>query len=100
MKTIIFAVILIFVAATTSCEKSAVTQTKAPPGPDPVTVLEEQVATERQLREEAQAKVEEETTVRNRWQMATLGLAVVALIGFFGGTAIGSRGRYHANVPS
>ena len=98
MKTIICAVILILVAATTSCEESAATQTKTPHGPDPMTVLEEQVATERQLRTEAEGRVEKEAAARDLWQLATLCLGIVTVLAFVGGTAIGTRGRDHAST--
>lgn len=98
MKTIACAVILILVTATTSCEKSFASQPKSPPGPDPMAVLEKQVAAERQLRTEAEGRVEKEAAARDLWQMAALGLATLTLIAFFGGTALGSRGRHHAAI--
>ncbi len=97
------AIVLILLAGSvlTSCEQSTATVPFIlPPGPDPVTVLEEQVESERQLRKDAEAKIDEEETIRGHWQLATLGLAVVTVISFFGGTAIGSRGRHHASATS
>lgn len=98
MKTIACAVILILVTATTSCEKSFASQPKSPPGPDPMAVLEKQVAAERQLRTEAEGRVKKEAATRDLWQLATLGLGVVTMFAFIGGTAIGSRGRHHAAI--
>ena len=100
MKTITCAVILLLVAATTSCEESPASQPAAPPGPDPVELLERQVATERQLRAEAEGRVEKEAAARNLWQQAALGLGVAAVLAFFGGITIGTRGRYHASATS
>ena len=100
MKTIACAVILILVTATTSCEKSNASQPKTPPGPDPMEVLEKQVAAERQLRAKAENRVEKEAAARDRWQLAALGLGAVTVFAFFGGTAIGTRGRNHASVTS
>jgi hypothetical protein len=100
MKTIACAVILILVTATTSCEKSNASQPGIPPGPDPLKVLEKQVAAERQLRTEAEGRVEKEAAARDLWQLAALGLGVVTVLAFIGGTAIGTRGRYHASLTS
>jgi hypothetical protein len=100
MKTITCAVIIILVAATTSCEESIASPPKKPPGPDPVQVLEKQVATERQLRTEAEGRVKKEAAARDLWQLAALGLGVVTMFAFIGGTAIGTRGRHHASVTS
>jgi len=105
MKIIItITVILLAGSMLTGCDQSTASVPFTPPGPDPVTVLEEQIEAERQLREEAQAKaekaearVEEAATGKGNWQLAALGLSVLAVLGFFGGTAIGSRGRYHAS---
>ena len=100
MKTITCAVILILGATTSSCEKSFASQPKTPPGPDPMEVLEKQVTAERQLRTEAEGRVEKEAAARDLWQLASLGLATLTIIAFIGGTAIGSRGRHHATVTS
>ena len=100
MKITTCAVILLLVAAINSCERSPVSQRKTPPEPDPVTILEGQVATERELRTEAEGRVEKEATSRDLWQLAALGLAVVAVFAFIGGTAIGTRGRNHASSRS
>ena len=82
-----------------SCDKIPATQ--APPSAvDPVTVLEDQVASERQLRAKAEAKAEKEAGSRGTWQLAALGLAVITVIAFVGGTAIGSRGKRHADTLS
>lgn len=100
MKTIACAVILILVTTTTSCDESHATQSHVPPGPDPVKVLEEKVETERQLRQEAEALAAEQAAGRGNWQLASLGLCLFAVAAFIGGTAIGTRGRYHASVTS
>ena len=67
---------------------------------DPITVLEDQVAAERQLREKAETRTEHEAGSRAAWQMAALGFAAVTVVAFVGGTAIGSRGKRHADDPS
>jgi hypothetical protein len=77
-----------------SCDKSIGKQN--PPNVDPVTVLEDQVASERQLRAKAEAKAEQEANSRGAWQLAVLGLGVITVVAFVGGTAIGSRGKRHA----
>jgi phage tail tape-measure protein len=80
-----------------SCDK--IPGTQAPPSAvDPVTVLEDQVASERELREKAEAKAEEEAGSRGAWQLAALGLSVITVVAFVGGTAIGSRGKRHADT--
>lgn len=101
MKTkIVIVLILLAGSLLTSCEQSTATVPFTPPGPNPVTVLKEQVESERELREQAELKTEEEATNKENWQLAALGLAVVTVIAFFGGTAIGSRGRHHASSTS
>ena len=125
MKTIItIALVLLTGFMLTSCDKSkAGSRRTQPPQPqqrisDPVAVLEDQVESERQLRkeaeakagnaeakaeakvEEAEAKVEKSAINKGNWQLIALGLSVLVILGFFGGTAIGSRGRNHANTTS
>lgn len=101
MKTTITVIIVLLLGAMlTSCDELHASVPVTPPGPDPVKVLEERVESERQLREEAEAKVEQESIVRGHWQLAALGLSILGILGFFGGTAIGSRGRGHASIPS
>ena len=100
MKTILSFIILALVLITTSCDKPGPIESSTPSGPDPLTLLEEKMETERQLREEAEAKVEEEITNKSHWQLAAIGLSGLAMIAFFGGTAIGSRGRHHASATT
>jgi hypothetical protein len=82
-----------------SCDKFIGKQ-EPPSAVDPVTMLEDQVASERQLRAKAEAKAEQEANSRGAWQMASLGLAVITVVAFVGGTAIGSRGKRHADTLS
>ncbi|MGJ8644705.1 MAG: hypothetical protein ACSHX9_14960 [Luteolibacter sp.] len=99
MKTIITTVLTMLAGLTLiSCDESHATKTSTPP--DPVTVLEEKVEMERQLRVEAEVRADEETSVTDLWRLASMGLATLTLVAFFGGTAIGSRGRHHAAVTS
>jgi len=112
MKTIITIVFVLLAGLMlTSCDESTggAPPPPAPPGPNPVTVLEVQVESERQARQEAEAKaekaeakVEEATVGKGRWQLAALGLAVITVIAFVGGTAIGSssRGSIHESATS
>jgi hypothetical protein len=81
-----------------SCDKFIGKQN--PPNVDPVTMLEDQVASERQLRAKAEAKAEQVAKSRGAWQLAALGLAVITVVAFVGGTAIGSRGKRHADTLS
>ena len=69
-----------------------------PPGPDPVAVLEEKIEAERQLREKAEALAAEQAASKDNWQLASLGLGLFAVVAFFGGTSIGTRGRHHAST--
>ena len=85
-------------ALLTSCEKPNTSQASKPEPPDPVEVLQNQVAAERQLRQDAVALAEEEAASKELWQLLALSLAVITLFAFFGGTAIGSRGKRHADT--
>ncbi|MGJ8644157.1 MAG: hypothetical protein ACSHX9_12175 [Luteolibacter sp.] len=101
MKTIITTVLTMLAGLTLiSCDESHATKTSTPPDSDPVTVLEEKVEMERQLRVEAEVRADEETSATDLWRLASMGLATLTLVAFFGGTAIGSRGRHHAAVTS
>jgi len=80
-----------------SCDKFPARQAPSS-AVDPMTVLEDQVASERELRTKAEAKAEEEANSRGTWQLAALGLAIITVVAFIGGTAIGSRGRRHADT--
>ena len=103
MKTKIITITLILLAGSmlTSCDTSKASESSTPLGPDPVKVLEKQVQSEQQLRKAAEGRAEEASAVRDLWQLATLGLGLLTVVAFFGGTAIGSRGRHHhANATS
>jgi hypothetical protein len=101
MKTIITIVLMLLTGSMlTSCDRSNATETSTPPGRDPITVLEEKVEVERQLRAEAEALASDETTSKNNWQLASFGLGLFAVLAFFTGTSIGTRGRYHADLAS
>ena len=108
MKSMVITIVLILLAGTmlTSCDESKATKTTeapetfTPPGPDPVKVLEKQVVSERELREAAEGRAEEASSAKDRWQLSTLGLGLLTVVAFFGGTAIGSRGRHHASSTS
>ncbi|MCH7225091.1 hypothetical protein [Haloferula sp. A504] len=120
MKTIINTVLLLLTAfLLSSCDESSGGAPPPPrsPGASPVSVIEDRVKAERQLRQQAEAKVEEAkaevqeaeakvekaTMGKGRWQLAALGLAFVTVIAFVGGTAIGSSSRgesSHASATS
>lgn len=94
----ILALVLLSVSST-SCTLHA-DEPAGPPPPDPVQVLEAQVEQERQQRLEAEELASTEATYRRRWELATVGLGIVALLSFFGGTLLGSYGRRHASLQS
>ncbi len=100
MKKLILSIVLLgFVAAgTTSCKLDAddLPPASATALPDPVKVLEGRLEGERELREEARDQAARETVLRERWQLAALGLGVLAVATFLVGTSIGSRGKRHA----
>ncbi len=100
MKTIITIVLILLAGFTlTSCDETNATESFAPPpGPDPVAVLEEKIVAERQLREKAEALAAEQAASKDNWQLASLGLGLFAVVAFFGGTSIGTRGRHHAST--
>ena len=104
MKTIITIVLILLAGFTlTSCDDDSHTTTATesfapPPGPDPVAVLEEKIEAERQLREKAEALAAEQAASKDNWQLASLGLGLFAVVAFFGGTSIGTRGRHHAST--
>ena len=100
MKLITIILTLLAASLLSSCDKAASPDAQKPDPPDPVEVLKEQVATERELRQEAETKAEEEASSRGSWQMAALGLAVFTVVAFVGGTAIGSKGKRHADTES
>ena len=104
MKLITIILTLLAASLLSSCDEpapsNAPSNAQNPEPPDPVEVLKEQVATERELRQEAETKAEEEASSRGSWQMAALGLAVFTVFAFVGGTAIGSRGKRHADTES
>lgn len=102
MKTKIITIVLILLAGSmlTSCDRSNANENLKPPAPNPIKVLEEKVESERQLRQEAESLAAEEAASKGNWQLAALGLCLLAVIAFFGGTSIGTRGRYHAGTAS
>ena len=78
----------------TSCKPSTA---KALPDPDPMQVLQAQLGSERQLRQTAEHKADEEAEIRDRWKLGAMGLGALVVVGFIAGTAIGSTGRRHAS---
>ena len=102
-KTILTILLLLFSAITlSSCDATATAAEviEVPPAPDPIEVLKGQVESERELRLDAELQVVSAIEVRDRWQLLCLGLGLLTLIGFFAGTAIGSKGNRYANVPA
>lgn len=96
-------ILLVLLAGTmlTGCDEEVVVSNPEPSTQiDPVAVLEDQVTSERELREKAETRAEEEANRKGTWQLTALGLAVITVTAFFGGTAIGSRGRRHADSTS
>jgi len=65
-------------------------------GPNPVDLLQGQLESERQGRLEAEKAVAEQEENRRRWELATVGLSMLALAAFLAGTILGSRGRRYA----
>ena len=99
-KTILLILLLLFSAITLSSCNVTAAEEEGPPAPDPIEVLKGQVESERQLRLDAELQVVSAIEVRDRWQLLALGLGLLTLIGFFAGTAIGSKGNRYANVPA
>src|SRR6056297_3315328 len=99
-KSILTALLLgLLAVGTSSCSVIAEDPAEGPPtppAPDPVKVLEDRIETERELRVEAQDEAAEETIQRERWQLATIVLSGLVLVGFLVGTSIGSQGKRHA----
>jgi hypothetical protein len=101
MKTILTILALVLISiSSTSCALHADEELVGPPPPDPIEVLEAQVEQERQERLEAEELATIEAESRRRWELATIGLGVLGLLGFFAGTLLGSYGRRHASLPS
>jgi hypothetical protein len=100
-KTIIYTTILLLLTAVTlsSCTVNA-EESGGPPAPNPIQMLEAQVETERRLRLDPEAQVQGETKLRERWELTALGLGFLAIAGFVGGTAIGSKGSRHVAIPT
>ena len=96
MKTMLCTIALLLAATTlSSCGDTTAQETPQPP-PNPIEILEDRIESERELRLEAEAKADEEAGSRGRWELATIALAILAVAGFVGGTAIGSKGKQHA----
>ncbi len=95
--------LLLFSAITlSSCDvtTAAAEVIEVPPAPDPIEVLEGQIESERQLRLDAELEAASAIELQDRWQLLALGLGLLTLVGFFAGTAIGSKGNRYANVPA
>lgn len=98
LKTIIYTIALLLAAtALSSCGDATAQAPEPTPPPDPVKVLEERVESETQLRREAEEKADGEQASRETWELAAISLAVLAVVGFFAGTALGSKGKNHAS---
>ncbi|CAN5151412.1 hypothetical protein BH23VER1_BH23VER1_32600 [soil metagenome] len=110
-RTIIYSTLLMLLATLSSCNNAASEaasgdsstggesqEANGKKAPNPVEVLEGQVAAERQLRAEVEERVAGEVETRERWEFAAIGLAFLAVIGFIAGTSIGSRGSRHAGA--
>ncbi len=67
-----------------------------PESPAPLDLLQGQVESERQGRIVAEKAALEEQQRRRRWELASVGLAMLAVAGFLAGTSLGSMGRRHA----
>lgn len=101
MKRITIIVTLLAALLLSSCGRSSGSggsESQKPEPPDPVEVLKQQVVAERELRQDAVATAEQEAARKELWQLLALCLAVFTLVAFFGGTAIGSKGKRHADT--
>lgn len=99
-KTIYIILLLLFSAITlSSCSLSA-NEPVGPPVPDPFQVLEERIESERKLRVDAELKADDETKLRERWELAAVGLGILTILGFIAGTSLGSKGNRHATALS
>lgn len=102
MKIILITLAFALLSVTsTSCSLKAEeppATVETPQKPDPVKILEERIQTERELRLEAQQEASDEALLRERWQLASIALCLIALVAFLGGTTIGSRGKRHAAI--
>jgi hypothetical protein len=99
IKTTICTILILFAAtALSSCgDVTAESEPPPPPAPpNPIEILEDRIESERELRIEAEARVEEEAGSRGRWELAAIALGILGIAGFVGGTAIGSKGKRHA----
>ena len=96
IEILILLAIIASIGALTSCkpEKSS-SEPEVPP--EPHEVLKQQVDRERELREEAEIRAEKESSRGNFWEFACVVVFVLACIAFIAGTAIGSKGRKHAD---
>lgn len=96
IEILILLAIIASIGALTSCkpEKSF---PAPPPPPEPHDVLKEQVNQERELREEAETRADKESSRVKFWESACVFVFVGACIAFIAGTAIGSKGRKHAD---
>jgi hypothetical protein len=96
IEILILLAIIVSIGALTSCipEKST---PRPPVPPEPHKVFKEQVNQERDLRQEAETRAEKESSRVKFWESACVVVFVGACIAFITGTAIGSKGRKHAN---
>lgn len=101
MKMILTILALVLLSInSTSCTLHADESIVGPTPPDPIEVLEAQVEQERQQRLEAEELATMESESRRRWELATVGLGILCMLGFFAGTLLGSQGKRHASVPA
>ena len=96
IEILILLAIIVSIGALTSCTPEKVSPEPAIP-PEPHEVLKEQVDQERELREEAETRAEKESSRVKFWESACVVVFVGACIAFIAGTAIGSKGRKHAD---
>jgi hypothetical protein len=96
IEILILLVIIASIGALTSCTPEKSTP-RPPVPPKPHEVFKEQVDQERGLRQEAEIRAEKESSRVEFWESAFVVVFVGACIAFIVGTAIGSKGRKHAD---
>ena len=96
IEILIILAIVASIGAMTSCTSEEAEPEPAVP-PEPHEVLKEQISQERELREEAEARADFAESRGNFWEFACVAVFVLACIAFIAGTAIGSKGRKHAD---
>lgn len=100
MKVVNPLILILLILGLTSCGRKAVEPTEVDPGPDPTVFLREQIQEQKQLRVDAEKNLVREVQERRKWELATLIVALLAMIGFFLGIILGSRTRHHAETSS